>query len=102
MSEKKLLDCPFCGGEARFSTEDGNWINCKSCGAETDYFEQREEAIKAWNTRVPMQKIVERLEEQQEESDRLYAIYFNAEDRGSYDAYSYAIEIVKEEGGLND
>lgn len=40
MSDKKFLkNCPFCGGEARFSTEDGNWINCKSCGAETDYFE---------------------------------------------------------------
>lgn len=95
MSDKKLLkNCPFCGGEARFSTEDGNWINCKSCGAETDYFEQREEAVNAWNTRVPMQKIVKRLETLQEEymypDDDDYIV-------GQYDGVREALTVVLEE-----
>lgn len=106
MSDKKLLPCPFCGGEARFSTEDGNWINCKSCGAETDYFEQREEAIKAWNTRVPMQKIVERLEEEVNSWGKVYNViknrgYTDDYTVGAYDGYRNSVTIVKKEGGLD-
>lgn len=106
MSDKKLLPCPFCGGEARFSTEAGNWINCKSCGAETDYFEQREEAINAWNTRVPMERIVERLEDVRVLATQNACL--NDVERECYNVYcetcymDRAIEIVKEEGGLND
>ena len=60
---EKLKKCPFCGGEVRFATEEGNWILCPKCGAESDYFDRKEEAITAWNTRKPMERIVERLEE---------------------------------------
>lgn len=47
------------------------------------------------------QRIVKELELKQEESFRLYAIAFDPKDRGEYNAYSDAIEIVKE-GGLNE
>ena len=56
--------------------------------------------ISTIDARKAMERIVERLEECQEEQFKLYAIAFDPEDRGGYDAYSYAIEIVKEEGDL--
>lgn len=101
MNEKKLLPCPFCGGEAFFATEGGNWIACKLCGAETDYFERAKEAINAWNTRNPIEKIVERLEERKEGYLRQYEKTFAASSRRAYESYDDAIDIVKEEGGLN-
>lgn len=121
MSDKKLLPCPFCGGEIKqmFMNEEtfvecvwdesiGNastWFKCYECDSE--YFHDEpidtpEKQVEWWNTRKPMQKIVERLEERLEETYKLYAIAFNAEDIGSYSAYSDAINIVKKEGGLND
>lgn len=39
---EKLKKCPFCGGEVRFATEEGNWILCPKCGAESDYFDRKE------------------------------------------------------------
>lgn len=75
-------DTPFC---------------CTMTGYKTEA-----EAIESWNTRVPMESIVKELELKQEESFKLYAIAFDPEDRGGFDAYSDAIDIVKEEGGLND
>ena len=107
MSEIKLLPCPFCGGEAKVINEsecgfEYYGVMCFKCGTGTRLTGIEPVAIDLWNTRKPMERIVEKLEERQEESYRLYAIGFNAEDRGGYDAYSDAIEIVKEEGGLND
>lgn len=116
MSDKKLLkNCPFCGGEAILNVipphkhkivvfpdyEGGAFIECTKCTCAMSG-DTAEEAIEKWNTRVPMESIVKELELKQEESCKLYAIAFDPEDRGSYDAYSNAIDIVKEEGGLND
>ena len=59
-----------------------------------------------WNTRVPMQKIVERLEELQKENFEKFEDYKTEEEACLYlchsNAYANAIEIVKEEGGLNE
>lgn len=123
MSETKLLNCPFCGGEARLqrrAKKHGYYVVCKSCGCRTPYFQYqfdsneklREEAITAWNTRKPMERILERLEEEN-------MVLFNAinkyqnnmhEDEGAFDRVRMlqhkklsnhkAIEIVKEEGGI--
>ena len=103
MNEIKLLPCPFCGGEAELLKglcELDNYVMCLKCRCKTKLYNTKEAAIKAWNTRKPMERILERLEEGQEECYKLFAIGFNAEDRGGYDAYSDAIEIVKEEGGI--
>ena len=84
MKEVELKPCPFCGGEAKINLFLGNYcVTCKECtGA---IFPVRgmtkEEAIEDWNTRKPMEQIVERLERQQEEYCEL------------------AIEIIKEVGG---
>ena len=109
MNDKKLLPCPFCGGEAFFATEGGNWIACKLCGAETDYFERAKEAINAWNTRKPMERIVERLEQQAEQyhrrekehEDKNITVQISKKYFGKACSYEHAIDIVKEEGGLN-
>ena len=67
--ETTLLPCPFCGGEA-FVNDDptgnggqphmsGNvglgrlWsVECDECGADGGFWQEREVAIEAWNTRT--------------------------------------------------
>lgn len=59
--ERKLLPCPFCGGEADCNNtgvndKDGNpiwWVECISCGANVEGDNNSEKAAtKAWNTRA--------------------------------------------------
>ena len=108
MSELKR--CPFCGGEAEFvrdierkdvfQSSDYVYVRCKECHAQTlrIYYsaefhkldEEYDESQKAWNTRKPVERILERLEtEYQHNVGRLKMI-----------SVDKAIEIVKEEGGL--
>ena len=97
----KRKKCPFCGGEERFATEEGNWILCPKCGAESDYFDRKEEAITAWNTRKPMKRIVERLEN--EKGFEVFVFSVSSRNCGNSYKIGYetgineAIEIVKEE-----
>lgn len=101
MSKTKLLNCPFCGGEADLSNsavkKDDTWlwsIECVECGCFMDD-ESECHVINRWNTRKPMERILERLEEKAKEytnDDLSYRIpWFGIEE---------AIEIVKEEDGI--
>ena len=69
MSDTKLRCCPFCGGEAikvAFSwanISDESTIDCTICGARTKVL-KTEEAIKQWNTRKPIDRIVDDMQEQ--------------------------------------
>ena len=68
MSELKLLNCPFCGGEAKYmEIKDffvSRFVTCAKCGIETPRnCLNRKDAIKRWNRRTPMDNIVEKLEE---------------------------------------
>ena len=124
MSETKLLPCPICDKEvsvALMGVEQIQWwgitrgngkdrCECRlffeSSSFNLDDTQEEKEAkkqrmIERWNTRKPMEKIVERLEEHEEkhfhqdfEADRF--------EFGAYVATYTAIEIVKEEGGLNE
>ena len=105
MSEIKLLRCPICGGEAELlkgQCEIDNYVMCLECRSKTKLYNTKASAIKAWNTRKPLQNIVERLEHFNEET------FYRANGRanGKTLAYGYsqgiykAIEIVKEEGGI--
>ena len=105
MSEIKLLRCPFCCGEAEFlkgQCEIDNYVMCLECRSKTKLYNTKASAIKAWNTRKPMQNILERLEEQVEESATDYYDWEDISYLREKKAYQKAIEIVKEEGGLNE
>ena len=68
-NDKRLLSCPFCGGEAIkvaftwANIADESTIDCTVCGARTKVL-KTEEAIKKWNTRKPMERIDEQRMEQ--------------------------------------
>lgn len=61
----KIKSCPFCGGEAEkeWGIPSIYWVRCTECGAEGGQYPSFKEAIEAWNTRKPMDSIVEQLEE---------------------------------------
>ena len=76
MSDERLKPCPFCGGEARISadteavrdSEGRLWaftVVCDKCCATSGLTYSPKKAIEAWNTRKPMERIVEKLEERQ-------------------------------------
>lgn len=106
---EELKKCPFCGGEAKIisknSVEDKYAVMCTDvrCIAfdiEPSYLEKNK-AIKAWNTRKPMERIVERLEN--EKGTEVFAISVSGRNCGNSYRIGYetgideAIEIVKEE-----
>jgi hypothetical protein len=68
---RKLLPCPFCGGEARDNYDSGDWgaqawVSCRPCGARGPWTELSHEralkttsgaiidrAVALWNGRKP-------------------------------------------------
>ena len=114
MREIKLKPCPFCGGEAGMreerrylgGTSNGisrTYIQCNLCACRTMSYdwEDKKNAIKTWNTRKPMEAIVERLEEKSNgENIDMRAYYGDEAYLKICEAYEEAIEIVKEEGGV--
>ena len=104
MSE--LKKCPFCGGEAKIeiNTEMGGTqyqVLCTKCPVTVGryWFWKKEEAIKAWNTRKPLERIVERLEEESYEYTTAPTdLGFVTKGRKLY--LKDAIKIIKEEGQI--
>lgn len=78
----------------KMSTDKNTSIG-KSFG--TDVFEE----IRNMPTAYDIDKVVEELEKLADESYKAYCIAFNSDDRAEYDAYTNAIEIVKQ-GGVSD
>ena len=106
---KTLRKCPFCGGEAKIDKTITNTVSveCTVCHASSRIIlctegDIEQKAIKAWNTRKPMQNIVERLEEQAEECRKYWQEFDDEDSFGGMNAYCYAVKIVKEEGGMNE
>lgn len=69
---KELKPCPFCGGEAIvLQNNDGfYYVGCKNAEcrgyvfySDVHYF-TKERTIEAWNTRKPIDKVVEQLEKE--------------------------------------
>ncbi len=83
--QNKLLPCPFCGSKLH---KHNRYFHHEINGCLFDNYEFFEEDFKKWNTRKPMERIVERLEEDY------------SQDIGSLKMISVdkAIEIVKAGG----
>ena len=117
MSEIKLLPCPFCGGEAELN---GHYIKgvpnnyqyfvrrnqCKARPQPFYTFKKKEKAVEAWNTRKPIERIVDRLEEELKLADdikkkcaREAPLQFDNA-KGYATGISNAIWLVKKRGGL--
>lgn len=102
MSDEKLLRCPFCGGEATIhKSKFGYGVMCKTpfCCDLTSANSTEEDAIRMWNTRKPMERIVEQLEERKNHADNML-LEFKGTMTGQRcevrsEAYKKAIEIVK-------
>lgn len=94
MSETRLLSCPFCGKELIKINIEPDTVylhDNKDCFLGLFSIHNREtEKIEAWNTRKPMERIVENLEEYQNEN-------IHEANSGFIDV---CIDIVKEEGVL--
>ena len=108
MQNDKLLPCPFCGGEAQFGTSRHTWIECTECSFETEYTEDEEKLVRMWNTRKPMERIVEQLEEEKQSNVSSYEFYREAENEkmqstyaGKVSAFKDAIDIVRK-GGVDN
>lgn len=115
MSELKR--CPFCGGEAKIDKTIANTVSveCTVCHASSRMIlctegDIEQKAIEAWNTRKPMYRIVEQLEECYERYEDL-EYYEHLENgrsldfeycHGKKDGVNEAIGIVKEEDDLNE
>ena len=109
--QNKLLPCPFCGGEAKYIEDKdffiSRFVTCTKCGIETrrNYL-RKDYAIKDWNTRKPMERIVEQLEEElelaekQKEECTFKGLPYYDRTEGYIVATSNAIEIVK--GGVDN
>ena len=107
MSEIKLLPCPFCSNkdvrlQHRGRNQYGYYVICKNCGCRTPYYKYqfssneklREEAIATWNTRKPMERIIERLEEEATAYEDNFGELIDCIPE------HIAIEIVREESGI--
>jgi len=111
MSEVKLKPCPFCSGKPKMATCDWGysvkeyWYYCSYCGCETQKYHSKEDAAEQWNTRKPIDDIVERLEKQAEQCRNRG---FEAEEKGFFEtadtyygkksSYFHAIDIVRNAG----
>ena len=90
----ELLPCPFCGGEAGLrELRNGDFIcECKKCYGKAHRSDSEELAIRRWNTRKPMERIIERYTE-------MMPIQFNGFGK-TLITLEDAINVVKEEGGI--
>ena len=111
---KTLRKCPFCGGEAKIDKTITNTVSveCTVCHASSRIIlctegDIEQKAIKAWNTRKPMERIVERLEEYRDDFmndvyEELREDADNCRANRIIDRFDEVTEIVKEEGGMNE
>lgn len=59
-----LLKCPFCGGKAELLqgvTKIHNYVMCMHCYSRTQFYNTKKRAIQTWNTRKPVDDVVEAL-----------------------------------------
>lgn len=107
----KLKRCPLCNSELELDTDKrfyihpliGCYFDCLIIKADN------ENSIEKWNTRKPMERIVERLEYEYHEIDKCKKESYEDGEWERFDMFANlkngigrAIVIVKEEGGMNE
>lgn len=118
----EIKKCPFCGGEVKLmaiagepfpptyeveldkitsDSDDICYIHCPTCGVNW-HKEVRIESfpldtIKAWNTRKPLERVIDRLEEQEEECKKYWDEFDDEDAFGGMNAYMNSIAIIKQE-----
>ena len=103
-----ISNCPCCGSDAEMNGYKLHWVECtnEACGIGTKACDTEEEALAIWNTRRPMERIVERLEERYKNHDtnikeNISKKYLDSASRESLmkteSEIAIEIEIVKEE-----
>lgn len=110
--QNNVLPCPFCGGEAKYIEDKdffiSRFVTCTKCGIETrrNYL-RKDLAIKDWNTRKPMERIVKQLEKREnylavamQESHKNGYTFSEEKAMNERVAIKYAIKIVK--GGVDN
>ena len=94
----ELKPCPFCGRKPELRRDDDgfSYIVCANdnCYVRTDGHLNDNAAIKAWNTRKPIDKVLEGLEELRDTATEAYGI----DGMSVVVAICNAIEIVKKGG----
>jgi Lar family restriction alleviation protein len=95
----KLKPCPFCGGKVYIDNEDcygyehiDFFVHCDNCSLQFGFasqFETEEDAVKAWNTRKPIDKVIEQLEELVRINMEVLGV------RADYVNLAHVIKIVK-------
>lgn len=99
-----LKPCPFCGGEAKViennSYTDIHSVICKNCFTESDRYQTQEKAIEAWNTRKPIEKILDELSEREHRfmekwKNNPCSTVFGSRTRAYFDAQRIVMENSK-------
>lgn len=111
MQNDKLLPCPFCEGEAEVYEQKHReyastyYVRCKSCHCKSIERTVKGIVIEQWNTRKPIERILEQLEEFKEEKNDIGSKIRNAEDKRCYGFYELGIDeatdIVRK-GGVDN
>ena len=102
-----LSSCPFCGGEAEillsyYNHEDvvktGRYVKCTRCFIKTPTFEFANDATEAWNTRKPIERILEQLEEEMDTKITVYGGRLGGKGfvKRYYEGLRTAYNIIKE------
>lgn len=110
MNDIKLKRCPFCGGEVVIEDigegENDHFymMACqnKDCNCAVSFGKESEgidDFVKAWNTRKPIERTIEQLEELKNDADMRAGEYeyedFDNYEFGKANAFTEAIEVVK-------
>lgn len=103
----KLGMCPFCGVDLKASGKNFYVHPAVGCLLDEMLLINDKEPIKRWNTRKPLKRIVERLEENRDDfMDYIYEELRedadNCRANRIIDRFDEVTEIVKEEGGMNE
>lgn len=100
----ELLKCPFCIPAAKIDCDNrfSNWfVECTKCFCKTPKHTTEFFAKVSWNTRKPVQDVLERLEKEKAEAEDKWQKFNSDISYGQMIAYREAIKIVKE-GLMND